>query len=159
MPLFVRSQVRLVRFNLLRVERLVSAILFAVGESPSELSVTFVGDRRMRRLNCRYRRKDRTTDVLAFAARDARMPHTLHLAPESLGDVVIAAPTAARQARKGNRSFDEEVAALLVHGILHLCGYDHERSQTEARRMNRREKMILKQLGKIPHLIGTVRRQ
>jgi ssRNA-specific RNase YbeY (16S rRNA maturation enzyme) len=71
-----------------------------------------------------------------------------------LGDVVISAPTAARQARQGQRSLDEELAVLLVHGILHLCGYDHERSEKEARRMQRRERMILRSIAWLPKRAG-----
>ncbi len=70
----------------------------------------------------------------------------------SLGDVVISVPAAVRQARQRHGSFDQELAALLVHGILHLCGYDHERSEAEARRMRRREQTILKKLASIPRL-------
>jgi len=152
MPAFVQSHVRMVRVNRPQVARLVSAILSTVNEPSSDISLTFVGDRRMRRLNRQYRRKDRTTDVLAFAMREAETPPASHRVSRSLGDVVIAVPTAVRQARRGNRSFEEEVACLLIHGILHLCGYDHERSKSEALRMSRRERMVLKKLGKIPSL-------
>ena len=58
-----------------------------------------------------------------------------HLVPDMLGDVVISVPTARRQAKEGRRSLSEELAWLLVHGVLHLCGYDHERSDAEARRL------------------------
>jgi probable rRNA maturation factor len=105
------------------------------------LSILFVGDRQMRSFNRQYRGKDRTTDVLAFSMREAP-PFSGRL----LGDVVIAVPTAARQARQGRRSLDEELTILLVHGILHLCGYDHERSEKEAHRMHRREGMILRSI-------------
>jgi probable rRNA maturation factor len=107
-----------------------------------------VGNQRMRSLNHRYRRKNRTTDVLAFAARDAIVPHTPYLMPSMLGDVVIAVPEAARQAKEGQRSLDEELMVLLIHGILHLCGYDHEGSEKEARRMRRRERTILRSLAR-----------
>lgn len=148
MPVFVRSQVRIVRFNRPAVASLASAILYLVGESSSEVGVTFVGDRRMRRLNRQYRKKDQTTDVLAFTMREGPSVHSI-----SLGDVVIAVPTASCHARKENRSLDEEVAVLLIHGILHLCGYDHEQNIREARRMHRRERMILGRLGQIPALV------
>jgi rRNA maturation RNase YbeY len=71
-----------------------------------------------------------------------------------LGDVVIAVPTAARQAKQGQRLLDEELTVLLVHGILHLCGYDHERSEKEARRMHRRERMILRSLARLPKRVN-----
>jgi probable rRNA maturation factor len=144
MPVHMQSQVRCVTFNQACLARLARAILSDVGEASAELGILFVGDQRMRGLNRRYRGKDRTTDVLAFAMRG--VPHTSsHL----LGDVVIAVPTAARQAKQGHRSLDEELTVLLVHGILHLCGYDHERSETEARRMHRRERMILRSISRL----------
>lgn len=127
--------------------RLSERVLAAAGESSSELSVELVGDRRMRTLNRRYRKKDRTTDVLAFAMREAASP-----CPALLGDVVISIPTALKQAKAAGRSLDEELAALLVHGVLHLCGYDHERGGREARRMRRREHAILEKVRPIPKL-------
>jgi rRNA maturation RNase YbeY len=101
----------------------------------------------MRGLNRRYRRRDRTTDVLAFPMREATGPPT-HL----LGDVVISLPTAARQAAALGRSVDQEVAMLLVHGVLHLLGYEHERGEREARHMRRKELAVLRSLGRIPKL-------
>ena len=145
MPVHMQSHVRCVTFDRARLERRARESLSEVGESSAELGIMFVGDQRMRGLNRRYRGKDRTTDVLAFAMRGA--PHSSsHL----LGDVVIAVPTAARQAKQGQRSLDEELMVLLVHGILHLCGYDHERSEKEARRMHRRERMILRSIARLP---------
>lgn len=180
MPVHMQSHVRRVIFDQARLDRQAREILSHVGEASAELGILFVGDQRMRSLNRRYRGKDRTTDVLAFAMRDVRpgqgpgargkgqevrvevsgmsravrakllRPLASRPAPELLGDVVISIPTATRQARQGGRSLDEELACLLVHGILHLCGYDHERSEKEARRMQRRERMILRSLGSLP---------
>ena len=141
----MQIQVRRVRFDQARLDRQARAILSDVGEAAAELGILFVGDQRMRSLNRQYRSKDRTTDVLAFAMREA--PHS---SSSVLGDVVIAVPTAVRQAKEGQRSLDEELTVLLVHGILHLCGYDHERSEKEARRMQRRERMILRLIGSLP---------
>lgn len=145
MPVHMQSQVRRVTFDQARLDRLAGAILSDVGESSAELGILFVGDQRMRGLNRKYRGKDRTTDVLAFAMREA--PHS---SSRLLGDVVIAVPTAVRQAKQGQRSLEEELTVLLVHGILHLCGYDHERGEKEARRMHRRERMILRALARLP---------
>ena len=74
-----------------------------------------------------------------------------------LGDVVISVPTARRQAKEGRRSLSEELAWLLVHGVLHLCGYDHERSDAEARRMKRREQAMLRALRPVPTLVTVPR--
>jgi probable rRNA maturation factor len=149
MPVHVQSYVRRFTFDQARLERSAWAILAAVGEPSAELSILFVGDQRMRSLNCRYRGKDRMTDVLAFALREA--PHSFS---GMLGDVVIAVPMAVRQAKEGQRSLDEELTVLLIHGMLHLCGYDHERSEKEARRMRRRERMILRLLSRLPNRVN-----
>ena len=157
MPVYMQSRVRRVTIDQARVDRLARAILSDVGETAAELGILFVGDQRMRGLNRRYRGEDRTTDVLSFAMRDAPTSHASRLTPRPLGDVVIAVPTAARQAKQGQRSLDEELAVLLVHGILHLCGYDHERSEKEARRMHRRERMILRSIARLPKRVNRTR--
>lgn len=109
----------------------------------AELSVLLVNDRRMRMLNRQYRGKDKTTDVLSFAMREGeQMPGE----PMLLGDVVISLPTAGRQAAEKGHPLEREVAILLIHGILHLLGYDHEQGEREARRMERLERKLLKKL-------------
>jgi len=153
MQVHMQSYVRRVTFNRAGLDRLAGAILSDVGAASGELGILFVGDRRMRDLNRRYRGKDRTTDVLAFTMRQSITPHPPALMPVMLGDVVIAVPTATRRAKQWHRSLDEELTVLLVHGILHLCGYDHERNEKEARRMHRREQMILRSLARWPKLV------
>lgn len=147
----VDLRVRLAKAPLHRTRfvRFAERILAAAGEPGSELSIEIVGDGRMRRLNRIYRKKDRTTDVLAFPMRESESPVVTWL-----GDVVIALPTARRQARQAGHSVDEELAALLIHGFLHLCGYDHERSEREARRMRRRERAIMRVLAPVPKLVA-----
>jgi len=86
----------------------------------AEVSILFCGDRKMRTLNRRYRRKDRSTDVLAFPADVAAAGGPL------LGDIVVSVPYAARQARRRGEPLSREIDRLLVHGFLHLLGYDHE---------------------------------
>lgn len=114
--------------------------LLRVLELDAELSVVLVDDREMRELNRTYRHVDKPTDVLAFAMREGD-GSALH--PHVLGDVVISLQTAARQA--GARAVDvaDEVRMLLTHGVLHLLGYDHERSPAEARRMFRKQRALL----------------
>lgn len=148
MPVLVRCRLRRARIVSSRIQRLAETILKAVGESTAELSLDVVGDGRMRRLNREFRRKDTPTDVLAFSMREAASPVS-----SLLGDVVISLPTAARQASARRHSLDVEIATLLIHGVLHLCGYDHERSDAEARRMRRKEQDILRALGRIPTLV------
>ena len=94
-----------------------------------------------------------TTDVLAFAVREGPGPSS-----PFLGDVVISVPQAIRQAAEQGHSIQRELAMLLIHGILHLLGYDHERSASEARRMQRKEWVLFQAVLPIPALIkaGTV---
>ena len=151
MPVLLRSHLRSSRLRSHKIRQLAHSILFQMGEVSSELGVMFVGDRHMRRLNKQFRNKDHTTDVLAFPMRGAR-PHCVPGRRELLGDVVISVPTAERQARHARHSLSEELIALLIHGILHLCGYDHERNDAEARRMRRREHKVRSRLGSLPSL-------
>jgi probable rRNA maturation factor len=153
MPVSIQVSVRSVTVGRKRLLKLVQAVLNCIGESSADMSVSFVGDRRMRRLNRQYRHKDRSTDVLAFAFREARAPHRLNRSAAHLGDVVIALPTAQRQARAGHRSLEEEIVALLIHGVLHLCGYDHERGGHEALRMHRKERQVRRRLGAIARFV------
>jgi rRNA maturation RNase YbeY len=147
MSVVLSSRLRSRRLRLSRLHVLAENILRASGSARADLSLLLVGDRSMRRLNRRYRRKDRTTDVLAFPVRQhsARpAPRAPRLVPALLGDVVISLPQAERQARQAGHSVEQELAVLVVHGLLHLLGYDHERSAREARRMQRKERAILR---------------
>ncbi len=100
-----------------------------------EISILVVNDARMRKLNSQYRDIDRTTDVLSFPQNEGEDcgPN-----PFLLGDVVISAETAKKQAREHRLSFEQELILLLIHGILHLLGYDHERSKKDEQRMRRK---------------------
>lgn len=110
-----------------------------------EVSVLFVNDRAMRALNLRYRAKDKTTDVLSFPQTDkeAVVPSG-HLV---LGDIVISAPQAVRQAAAFSVGFYQELARLLIHGLLHLFGYDHELNPYQARKMRAMEEKLLLAVG------------
>lgn len=109
----------------------------------AELSVFFVGDRTMRTLNRRYRGKDRTTDVLSFAFREGAYGMVQR---NVLGDLVISLPVAKRQAREAGETLAGELDRLLVHGLLHLLGYDHEQGGGSERRMRGRERKLLEML-------------
>lgn len=107
----------------------------------AELSVSIVGDRSIRKLNRDYLGKDRPTNVISFSLLEG--DSGLIPASEALGDVVISADTAAREAAEAGITYPERLFFLLMHGILHLCGYDHERSgEAEAHRMDRKEQDI-----------------
>ena len=110
----------------------------------TELSITITGDRSIHRLNHQYLGKDRPTNVISFSLQEGEFGG---VTPHALGDVVISADTAAREAVEGDWTAYERLIFLLLHGILHLTGYDHERSgEAEARRMERKEQEIWKLL-------------
>ena len=92
------------------------------------VTVAFVSDRTMSELNRRWRRKRGTTDVLSFPAEQDEFEK---LAGSSLGDVVISVEQAARQAKENNLTPDLEIAQLILHGLIHLCGYDHSTDNGE----------------------------
>jgi len=157
MSVVLSSRLRRRWISLSEVHSLAENILKAAGASRSDLSLLLVGDGAMRRLNRLYRRKDRTTDVLAFPMRQVRPRFTVHgsrFTSSMLGDVVISLPQAERQAAQAGHALAREVAVLIAHGLLHLMGYDHERSAREARRMSRRERAIARALRTIPKLIA-----
>jgi probable rRNA maturation factor len=117
----------------------------------NELHVLFINDAKMREINFEFRSKDKPTDVLSFPQFTPRQIRGDLAAPESsgtyLGDLVVSTETTLRQAKRFGVTPRAELIRLLVHGLLHLCGYDHEKvSATEAQRMRRRERAIRKEL-------------
>lgn len=133
-----------IRVNRSRVLRTVATTLRALGGPRPRVSLTLVDDRTIKRLNLRYRGKNRTTDVLAFPMEDhAGLPIPL------LGEVIVSVETAKRQAREHGHSLHEELDLLIVHGLLHLVGYDDE-DPLEARLMHDREMAILRRIYRRP---------
>jgi probable rRNA maturation factor len=116
-------------------------LLAAVGESGASLSVSLVSDTAIRELNREHRGKDCATDVLSFSI-DGEANAAAATAPERLlGDVVISVDTARRQASDYDASLQSELYRLLIHGILHVLGHDHERA-AERRAMEREERRL-----------------
>ena len=124
-----------------RLKTIALAILGLLGKADAELSLVLIGNSEMRKLNAKYRRKDYPTDVLSFPMEDGGTPAT-----RLLGDVIISVEKAREQAKQRGRTPDQELATLLIHGIVHLLGYDHERSAKDARAMKRLEDKIYRQL-------------
>ena len=133
-------------------------MLRLLGLKDAELSILLVDDSRMKRLNYKYRGIDRTTDVLSFPqmsysvkrkALSVKSYNAINAQRTTLlGDVVINLQAAKRQAPEHGLSFNEELRWLLVHGVLHLIGYDHERSKYAERKMRSKEKELLGYLGR-----------
>jgi len=123
------------------VKRTAQKILRLVGQNNAELSLALVGNDEIRELNRKYRNKPTPTDVLSFPADESAGLHA-----RLLGDVIISVEQAEVQARRARRTLEAEVEWLLIHGILHLLGYDHERSAKEAKIMRALEKKITRAL-------------
>jgi probable rRNA maturation factor len=115
-------------------------ILNALACPDGELSIALVGDEEIRALNWRYLKRRGSTNVLAFPMREGEFGD-LH--PNLLGDVVISLPTARREAEDAGISLEAMADRLLVHGILHLFGYDHDKNDLAAREMEERSQGLL----------------
>jgi probable rRNA maturation factor len=113
--------------------------LAAAGGRRGELGIRVVGSRESRVLNARWRGRDRPTNVLSFPADPG-------LRPAQLGDLVVCAPVVAREAREQGKTLSAHWAHMVVHGTLHLLGFDHARA-VDARRMEGRERVLLARLG------------
>lgn len=116
-------------------------ILSELGLPDAELSILFVSDHQIQKLNKYYLRRDKPTNVLAFPMQKGEFSC---LNPHILGDIVISVETARRQSNRFGLNPMEMIILLLIHGILHLVGYEHEESKTEARKMALKQKELFK---------------
>lgn len=161
-PIQVLSRSRRHLVDAEKVTKLAALALARLGVGDRELNVTFVASRAIRSLNREYRGKDKATDVLSFPQETFPAPLRVKAAapkkakragrglalapPQALGDVVISLPDALRNARAIGQGLDREVAFLLVHGILHLCGHDHM-TPAEERRMLTEQRKLMRLVG------------
>lgn len=145
MKILIRNQQRHQKLNETKIIRAARKILSLLEQPKAELSISFVGDRKMRQLNTDFRGIRKSTDVLSF---EANIP--IKDAPNPvLGDIVINIPRTGAQAKMSGTGsvpriseFYDEIYRLLIHGILHLLGYDHEKSSHKARAMKKKEEEI-----------------
>jgi probable rRNA maturation factor len=114
--------------------------LDALKSPEGEISILLVDDWRIAALNRRFLGREGPTNVIAFPMQEGRFAG---LSPNLLGDVVISVDTAHREARAAGLALDERVTQLVVHGLLHLHGYDHEHDAAEARRMAAKSRRLL----------------
>lgn len=138
----VFNRQRLFPINRAAVASLSRQVLDCINRPAATVTITFIRDPEMQRLNRTWRGIDAPTDVLSFAYHesDGIAPGA---DPAHLGDVIISVETAARYAGKLGLTFDEEIRTLVIHGTLHLAGYDHETDNGE---MNRLERRLRKEL-------------
>ena len=137
MTIYITNQQKHTKIDCQKIENLTKNILLYLNQSGAELSILLVDDGEMQKLNQQYRGIDKTTDVLSF---EASLPG---ISSPVLGDVVISVETAQKQALERGHDIIEEILHLLVHGILHLLGYDHEISEEEYLIMALKEQDIL----------------
>jgi len=117
----------------------VQKILAKLGLPEAELSLLLVNDKQIQELNLRFLGRDKPTNVLAFSMREGEYS-SLH--PHLLGDLVISIETAKRQSKQSGLNEMEMLTLLLIHGILHLLGYEHEGTKKEAREMTLKQKEL-----------------
>jgi rRNA maturation RNase YbeY len=135
------------------IKRVVRSVLMHVEDEIAlpqvrEISVMFINDAKMRDINFEFRKKDKATDVLSFPQFSPReisgKARSKDVGGTYLGDLVISTETTIEQAKEYGVSQKAELLRLIVHGVLHLCGYDHEKVPAkEAQRMRRRERAII----------------
>ncbi|MGD9180958.1 MAG: rRNA maturation RNase YbeY [Desulfobacterales bacterium] len=116
-------------------------MLNALDYPDAELSILIVDDQQIAQFNRKYLNRKGPTNVIAFPMHAGRFAE---ITPNLLGDVVISAETAHRESQNAGLSMQDRFDQLLIHGILHLCGYDHENTKTEARRMEKKTEELFK---------------
>jgi probable rRNA maturation factor len=155
MPIEVINQQRSEKIAKKEWKNFAASVLEALSLEQVEATIVFVGDRKIRALNKQFRSIDKPTDVLSFSYQTTENTANSDAIEEVfyeqfatsegnyLGDVVISTQTAVVYAKKLGLTFDEEVKTLILHGLLHLCGYDHETDNGE---MDELEQKLRKQL-------------
>ena len=126
-----------------KIRQTASVILNALDYPDSELSILIVDDQQIERLNRQYLNRKGPTNVIAFCMRQGQFSD---ITPNLLGDIVISADTAQREAQSAGISMQDRFDQLLVHGTLHLLGYDHENTADEARKMEEKANELLQLL-------------
>jgi metalloprotein, YbeY/UPF0054 family len=122
-----------------RVRRALRNIMENLDCLDKEISLLFVDDDSIREINKKYLSRDYPTNVISFSLKEGDFGD---INPDLLGDIIISVETALRDALKAEIKFEEELDYLIIHGILHLLGYDHERSEAEAKRMTEKEREL-----------------
>lgn len=148
----VKNRQRQIRMDIRKIKRTINKALTYLRDNAIlpyrsiEISVVLVNDNIMQKLNRQYRGKNKTTDVLSFPQIEKKnilskpQPHLV------LGDIVINIHQTKRQAVEHGLALHEEIVRLLIHGLLHLLGYDHEKNKYQALKMRRLEKKLLESI-------------
>jgi probable rRNA maturation factor len=130
-----------IRINRRRIRSSLIKLLNHLNCTDKEISLVFVNDEIIRRLNKHYLNKDKPTNVLSFSLQEGEFNQ---INPQLLGDIVVSIDTARKDAAKGGISLEAEIDFLIIHGLLHLLGYNHENTTgTETKRMRAKERELL----------------
>jgi len=129
--------------SLKKIRQAARILLDALKRPDAELSVLLVDDREITGINLAFLNRHGPTNVIAFPMREGAYGD---LTPNLLGDVVICVDTALRESRLAGRTLEERLTELMVHGVLHLCGYDHENGGRPARRMADKSRRLVKKI-------------
>ena len=141
MEVLIDNRQKKYKISMTTIQQKATDILNALDYHDAELSILIVDDPQIAILNKKYLRRNGPTNVIAFPMRTDQFSN---INPELLGDVVISIETAEKEGKNIGISMEERFTQLLVHGILHLLGYDHEESEQEADKMEKKSAEILK---------------
>lgn len=141
MEVLIDNRQKKYKISMTTIQQKTADILNALDCDDAELSILIVDDSQIAILNKKYLHRNGPTNVIAFPMRTDPFSN---INPELLGDVVISIETAEKEGKNIGISIEERFTQLLVHGILHLLGYDHEMSEQEADKMEKKSEEILK---------------
>jgi probable rRNA maturation factor len=139
MAILIESRQKKIDIDIPRVRQAVNYILTYLHIEDSEISLLFVDDEGITSINDTYLHRNCPTNVIAFPMREGEFGD---VNPHILGDIVISVETTRRYSEQEDIPFDDELDYFIIHGLLHLLGYDHEGSETESERMKQKEREI-----------------
>jgi probable rRNA maturation factor len=140
MSILIENRQKKINLDLQRIRRVMNKILNYVDRKDTEISLLFVDNEKIRDINKRYLNRDHPTNVISFSLTDGEYGN---INPDVLGDIVISVEKAREDAGEAEIELDDEIDFLMIHGILHLLGYDHEDTrETEALKMKKKEQEL-----------------
>jgi probable rRNA maturation factor len=140
MKLQIRNNQNKIKIDKRNIRGTVLKILKILDCADKEISLSFVDDENIKQLNKQYLERDKATNVISFSLQEGEYSN---INPQILGDIIISAETAQRDALQGNLTVIQELEFLIIHGILHLLGYNHENTtKKEANKMRQKEKEL-----------------
>ncbi|MFZ2190227.1 MAG: rRNA maturation RNase YbeY [Candidatus Magasanikiibacteriota bacterium] len=138
LDIVINQSVKKIDFDRSKLVLIVKNILKKVKKERYSLSINFVGERKIKKINHEYRGHNQVTDVISFALQEGET----QIINYDLGDLFVCVPQIKIQAKSNNVSYKEELIRMLAHGILHLCGYDHQKLSDEKNMFKLQEKIV-----------------